>query len=151
MDRQAKADLMRETLQALVAGDRDKLQTLVTPDATYHVPGRNILSGDYQGVDGMLFFFHRITQLAGSEYHRDVEDSLVGETHAATLIHVTAHHDARTLDFRLVLVAKIEGGRVADLRGYYADQRDWDMFWSDQMLTGSPVPDFHPPRRPIEP
>jgi len=99
----------------------------------------------------MLFFFQRLVSLTEATYHRELIDTLVGEKHAGAMMHVTGRHGARHLDITLILVMEIEDNHVTDLRSYYCDQTVWDTFWSDQMLTGSPVPEFHPPKRPIEP
>jgi ketosteroid isomerase-like protein len=151
MSRHSNELLLQQTYKALIEGDREALDRLVTPDARIHVPGRNVVSGDYQGFDAMVFFFQRLVSLTDSTYHRELIDALIGEKHAAALVHVTGLHGARHLDINLILVMQIEGNHVVDLRGYYSDQAAWDAFWADQMLTGDKVPEFQPPKRPIDP
>lgn len=143
--------LLEKTYRALTEGDREELERLIAPDARIHIPGRNTVSGEYQGPEAMLVFFQRLASLTEATYHRELLDRLAGESHAAALVHVSSRHAGRVLDMRLVFVITIEGDRVTDLRSYFADQAAWDTFWSDQMLTGTPLPTFQPPRNPIDP
>ncbi|HEX5322166.1 MAG TPA: nuclear transport factor 2 family protein [Capsulimonadaceae bacterium] len=151
MSRQSNEVLLQKTYQALIDGDREGLERLLAPEAEIHIPGRNTVSGDYRGIDAMLFFFKRLTALTEATYQRELIDLLIGDNHAAALVHVTGRHGARALDLVLVFVMAIQSDRVSDLRAYYGDQLAWDSFWSDQMLTGSRAPEFKPPKRPIEP
>lgn len=151
MERHSNVELFEKTYRALINGDRQTLEQLVLPEARFHVPGRNIISGEYQGIDAALFFFNRLVSLTEESYRREQIDVLAGKTHVAAIIHVTARHGGRRLDLMVIFAEMIQDDRVAEMRAFISDQAAWDAFWSDQMLTATPTPDFQPPQTPIAP
>jgi ketosteroid isomerase-like protein len=49
-------DLVRRAYDAFSQGDIETLRQLFADDTIFHEPGRNPVSGDYQGIDQVLAF-----------------------------------------------------------------------------------------------
>ena len=83
MDRAEAAQLLRrlhEVQQALYAsGDEAPVRALLTDDVHWHVPGRNAIAGDYQGIDAVLAYFRRRRDLVDRTFRMHPGDVLVGD------------------------------------------------------------------------
>jgi ketosteroid isomerase-like protein len=66
-------ELLRQAFDAFAKGDVDTLRAQMDQDAVWHTPGRNLISGDYRGVEAILGFFAKIAELTGGTFRgRDV-------------------------------------------------------------------------------
>ena len=54
------AQLVRTGYEAFSRGDMDTLRSMMTGDATHHVPGSHQLSGDCKGIDAVLDYYRRL-------------------------------------------------------------------------------------------
>ena len=49
-------------------GDMDKLADLIAEDVRWHVPGKNLISGEYRGRDAIFGCFSKIFELSEGTY-----------------------------------------------------------------------------------
>jgi len=127
------AQVLRDFFAAFGAPDREKLATLVTEDLVWHFPGQSPISGDWQGLDGVLDGI-RATAMA-----------LGGGRNGFELLHVYAddttvvsvHRDYYTgddnhFDLRYVIYARMAGGRIAEVWEVPFDQAENDRYLAVQ-------------------
>jgi uncharacterized protein len=102
-----------EILRAFNEGDLATLRDSVTPDVTYVIPGRALVSGEFSGIDGVVGAFQRLRQLSGDTV--TVEPQLVvsyGDEVMFTA-RVTAEHGGRTMDVVNAYAFHFEDGKLA--------------------------------------
>ena len=58
---------LRDAYLAFAKGDIDTLQSIWSPDISWHTPGSNPLAGDYEGVPAVLGFLGRVLDAVGDE------------------------------------------------------------------------------------
>ena len=56
-------------------------------------------------------------------------DVAVGVDYVVAVQHATADHEGRHLDVTGCQLIRMEGGRIAEVRGHYSDQYAFDAFW----------------------
>ena len=123
-------ELFRRTYAAFTTGDMDALAEVVAEDVVWHTPGRNPLSGDYEGRDATLTSFAREFELSGGTYAVELHDVLADDDHTVALLRCTAQRDGKTLDMNYVLVFHISGGKITEAWELWTDQGVLDDFWS---------------------
>lgn len=118
--------------EGVLAGDLSRVAELSTPDLTLHVGGDHLIAGDYVGLDGVLAWIARTTEiLGGGQEHFAVIDVLGGTEHGAAYLRVTGERPGRaSLDNRTVHLHRIVDGRVAEVWFHNRDQSTVDAFWS---------------------
>ncbi len=85
------AQLVRKGYDAFTRGDMDTLRGLMAADATHHVPGTGILSGDFKGQDAILDMYRRLGEETEGTFRVELRQVLVdGRGHAVTLHRFTA-------------------------------------------------------------
>jgi ketosteroid isomerase-like protein len=123
-------EVFMRTYEAFTAGDLEVLAELFADDVVWHTPGRNQLSGDYQGRDATFASFAREFELSGGTYAVQLHDVLADDDHTVALLRCTAEHDGKTLDMNYVLVFHISGGKITEAWELWSDQGVLDEFWS---------------------
>jgi uncharacterized protein len=92
------AELVRRAYEAFQRGDLDALRDYVAPDIKYHVPGRNQVAGDFEGVDAVLDLFRRVAELSGGTYRVELHDILSNDEHVVALARQSASNAGKSLD-----------------------------------------------------
>ena len=59
----ANEQVVRDGYTAFSAGDMDALRDLMVPDMVHNVPGDNLISGDYKGIDNILGLYGKLFEL----------------------------------------------------------------------------------------
>jgi uncharacterized protein len=72
-------EVFMRTYGAFTAGDMEALAELFAEDVVWHTPGRNPLSGDYEGRDATFASFAREFELSGGTYAVEFHDVLAEE------------------------------------------------------------------------
>ena len=91
----------RHGFERFVGGDVAALLGLFAPDAVWHVPGENAMSGDYRGRDEIVAFLRRTAELTGGYLPRaTLPSGLRCETTAGPGIELPLFADAPRLDGR---------------------------------------------------
>ena len=124
------ASILRRFYTGLRDGDLHDVAGCVTPDIVLHVLGRNALSGDYQGAEGLRQFAEASRRLTAGHGRLELVDLLAGDAFTAALCRVTGEREGTLpLDNRTLHLARLEGGRIAEIWFHNYDQHRVDAFW----------------------
>ena len=116
------SSVLRRFYASLRDGDLQGVAACVTPEVVLHVPGRNALSGDYQGAEGL--------HLTSGHGPIELIDLLAGGAFTAALCRVTGEREGRLpLDNRTLHLARLDGERIAEIWFHNYDQHSVDAFW----------------------
>jgi hypothetical protein len=122
--------VLRALYEAFGRGDLAGVNCLFTPDATFHQPGRNPISGDYRGVAEILRLLRSLAERSGGTFRGSVHDVLGSGNHAVGLLRVTASRQDRQLDMAVVHVAHVSNGLITEVWVHPQDQYAVDAFWA---------------------
>ena len=123
-------ELLRQGYDAFAKGDMDALRDLFAEDVVWHVPGNNLLSGDYEGRDAVFGFFGKLLQETGGSFRQDVHDILANDTHGVALVEFHAERGGKTFDGRSVHVMHVDNGQLTEFWNFLEDTTEADEFWS---------------------
>jgi len=125
------AQLVRTGYEAFSRGDMDTLRSMMTGDATHHVPGSHQLSGDCKGIDAVLDYYRRLYEETGGTFKVELRNVLVdGRGHAVSMHHFTAQRGDKRVDEDGAIVFRIVGDKITDLDECVADIDRVNEFWS---------------------
>ncbi|MCI0436435.1 MAG: nuclear transport factor 2 family protein [Gemmatimonadetes bacterium] len=124
------AVIMRRTAAAFNAGDLSTLAGLIAEDVAWHLPGRSPFAGDFRGRDATFAMFGRLMEASAGTLRVDLQQVLGGDGAAINIDRITAQRSGRRLDMRLLLLARIENGRIVEAWDHFEDQYAWDAFWA---------------------
>ena len=125
------AELVRRAVERFSGGDPGGLLELFSPEAVWHVPGSNAMSGDYRGADEIGAFLRRTAELTGGTYRVELLWVVADDEHAVAVYRAQGERDdGRTLDIEQALLIELRGGLWADIRAQPLDQAAFDAFWS---------------------
>ncbi|ALV38426.1 nuclear transport factor 2 family protein [Streptomyces sp. CdTB01] len=125
------AQLVRKGYEAFSRGDMDTLRSLMTSDATHHVPGSHPLSGDCKGIDAILAYYVRLFEETGGTFKIELRNVLVdGRGHAIAMHHVNAQRGDKRMDEDGCIVFRIVGDKATDLDECVENLDRMDEFWS---------------------
>lgn len=123
-------DLLRNGYEAFAKGDLDTLRGFFAEDIVWHVPGNNMMSGDYKGHDAVFGFFGKLVQETGGNFRQEIHDVLANDTHGVALVNAHAERGAKTLDTHSVHVMHVEDGKITEFWNLIEDTTKADEFWS---------------------
>ncbi len=128
---QSSADLLRTGYEGFDSGDIAAVFAIFAEDITFHIPGRNPISGDYTGHEEVGGFFQTLAERSNGTFKIDVEDILDNGdgTVVALVTHVAQRNDAQ-LAMPGVHVWKVEDGKATSHQSFVADDHEADAFWS---------------------
>jgi uncharacterized protein len=123
-------ETVRRFYAAVSARDLGTAEACFAPDATWHMPGNNPIAGDHSGWPAIRDdFLARLGPLSGYTFRADLLDVAVGQEYIVAVQRATAAYQGRNLDVTGCQLMRVEGGRVAEVRGHYSDQCALDAFW----------------------
>jgi uncharacterized protein len=122
-------DLVRKGYAAFLGGDMTTLNDLLADDVVWHAPGRNQLSGTYQGKDEVFASFQKVFDLTGGTFTLDIHAVLADDEHAVVLARATGEREGRKLDDNTVQVFHISDGKVTEQWLHVGDAYASDEFW----------------------
>ena len=96
----------------------EMLQSLVTDDVIWSLPGTSLMSGEVHGVDGI---FMRAEVLDAFEVNVQVEYVLVGQNHVGLLLHNTGCKGGRVLDEHLTTIFILRGNKIHRMETLISD------------------------------
>jgi hypothetical protein len=126
----ANAELLRRAYDVFAEGDVPSVLETLSPDITWHVPGRSPLSGDYKGHDEVLGFFGKSLELSSGTLRVAVDEILADGERVVVLTTVSAQRNGRAWSAPEVHVWRVVDGQAVDFREYQGDQQSEDEFWS---------------------
>lgn len=125
------AMLVRKGYEAFIQGDMDTLRGLLSSDATHHVPGTGIISGDYKGQDAILGMYGRLGTETGGTFRVELRQIFVdGRGHAVSVHHGTGDRKGKHLDEDGGIVFRIVGDKITDLDECVPDLDAANDFWA---------------------
>lgn len=127
----ANEDLIRRGYDAFGRGDVGTLDELFADDVTWHSPGRNVLSGDYEGKQAVFELFGRVAELSGGTWRFEIHDVLADDEHAVALVKGYGERNGvRLEDHDQVHVLHLREGKVTEFWAASPDPYATDEFWS---------------------
>ena len=128
MSAQDDAELVRRGYEAFIAGDMEWLNEHLHENVVWHVPGHNLMSGDYGGREAVLVFFARSVQIALPEF--EIHDIVASDDHVVVLttIRWRRNDNGGTFEDRIGQVFHLEGGQVIEVWTMGEDLGGFDEF-----------------------
>jgi uncharacterized protein len=125
-------DVVREGFAAFGRGDMDALRNKFLADnVRWHLPGRNPLSGDYEGPEQVMQYFARILELTGGTLSIDLHDVLANDNHAVALYTIGGDRAGKQrLNDNQVLIFHLRDGKASEVWTQPTDQYATDEFFS---------------------
>jgi ketosteroid isomerase-like protein len=118
-------------------GDEAPVRAVLTEDVHWHVPGRNAIAGDYEGIDAVLAYFRRRRDLAGRTFRMHPGDVLTGAgDRVAVLTDGKATIDGTERRWSTVGLYELRGDRVAACWLLPLDPGAFDEIWSGGVTGG---------------
>jgi uncharacterized protein len=103
---------------ALSARNWQALRALLTDDATWTLPGDNLISGKVFGADDVV---GRARRIAGFGLTFTLERVLVSRDNIVLFFHNTASREGRVLDEHLATVCLLRDGKISTIETYLSD------------------------------
>jgi ketosteroid isomerase-like protein len=120
--RQAMRELVSMFADALCAGDRERIDSLVSADALYQVPGRSSVAGIHDGRDTVVSVLCTEAP-AGTTIDRvEVTELLVDGERGLLVIAVRGHGRHGPFDYETALHLHTNGEQVIAITEYSGDQ-----------------------------
>jgi uncharacterized protein len=128
MSAQQDAELVRRGYEAFIAGDMEWLNEHLHENVVWHVPGSNLMSGDYRGREDVLAFFAKSVQIALPEF--EIHDIVASDDHVVGLSTVRWRRNDtnETFEDRIGQVFHLEGGHVLEVWTMGEDLAGFDRF-----------------------
>ncbi|GAB2843698.1 nuclear transport factor 2 family protein [Streptomyces deserti] len=125
------AALVRKGYEAFSRGDMDTVRSLLAADATHHVPGTHILSGDFKGQDAVIDMYRRLFEETNGTFAVELRNVLVdGRGHAVAVHRFTAERQGKRIEENGGIVFRIVGDKMTDLDECVEDIEKANDFWS---------------------
>ena len=121
---------LRSGYEAFTRGDINAVFALWADDIKFHVPGKNPLSGDYNGKEQVGGFLTKLMELSGGTFSLEVHDVLANDEHAAGLVKLRAERNGKTLNANDVHVWHVSDGLFTEFWSHLDDLYIFDEFWS---------------------
>ena len=127
---------LKNAHEAFQKGDLDALFGLMAPDITWHMPGVNVLAGDFVGREAIMGSFAAL-QANVDAYWAWPLDYFGSDDHVVLVALVRARKGERTLETKECLLWRVDAdGKLAEVWHMALDEKAWDAF-------------FSPPRAPL--
>ena len=124
-------ELIRRFHEAQRTPDPSVLMDLLADNVVWHLPGKNLLSRDYDGKAEVADFWARARELSGGTVRTDLLDVLASDDYAIALVRVHAEREGRSLGGQFqAFTYRIEGGKIAEFWFMVEDRYAVDAFWS---------------------
>jgi len=113
----------RRTVDAFRAGDLETLRTLFVEDVVWHVPGRHALAGEIRGLDELVAWLKRVTELGFTIREHDVFGN---DEHVCALSYMGARRPGVDVETRVTSVFHFHAGRQVERWMYPEDMAAWE-------------------------
>jgi uncharacterized protein len=130
MPEHPNVDVFKQVYAAFTTGGMNRLAELIALDVVWHVPGTNLISGNYKSRDAIFGCFSRMFEMTNGSYKPQIHDILANDEHTVALLHATARRGDRTLDQDYAFIMHIRDGQVAELWEAWTEGPAWNDFWS---------------------
>ena len=123
-------ELLRRGYAAYGSGDMDTINELFADNVVWHVAGRNLISGDYDGKEQVFGFFGKIQELSEGTSKVEVHDLLANDEHGVAVVTESATRGGRQHRGNATHVFHLRDGQVTEFWDAQTDQYAVDDFWS---------------------
>lgn len=121
---------LKSAHEAFQKGDLDALFSILAEDCVWHMPGDNVLSGDFRGRAQIMESFGRLQQNVDSYWAYPL-DYFGSDDHVVLVAHVRATRGDKTLEVGEVLLWRVnDEGRLAEVWHVALDHKKWDEFFT---------------------
>lgn len=123
--------IARQYADAMTAKDFATVTSLFADDVVWHQPGHHRLSGTYRGRAAVIEAIG--AQMAATEGTLDIAitgEPMINDVLAAFPVHFSAKRDGAQMSMDGVDVLRVEGGKIAEVWLFSADQQAEDAFWN---------------------
>jgi ketosteroid isomerase-like protein len=124
------AEVARKASEALAKGDVQGFLAFHTEDIKMHVPGRNRLSGTYEGKDQFGKLFQQQFEMLDEPPNIDVHDIVANDDHAVVLVKQTFTRGGKSLSVDAIVLLHVKDGKIAEAWLHPGDQYAADEFWA---------------------
>jgi ketosteroid isomerase-like protein len=124
------AELAKKAGDKLAAGDIQGFLQFHSDDVVMHVPGRNPLSGDYEGKDAFGKLFQQQFEILDGPPQIEFHDILAGDDHVAVLAKQTFTRGGKSFSTPAVVLLHLKDGKITEAWLHPLDQYGADEFWS---------------------
>jgi len=119
--------VIRTAYEAFSAGDMETMAGLFANDAVWHVPGRNKVAGDYEGVDAILGYYGDLDEAMGGTFRIDeIHDILANDQHVVSMHRSSAEKDGVSHTFNEVFVFHVSNGKITEAWEQTSDLYEYD-------------------------
>lgn len=117
------ATAYRRAADAFRARDFDAIRSLVAEDVVWHVPGRHSMAGEIRGLDELVAWFGRLSDLGFTLREHDVFGN---DEHVCALSYMGARRPGIVIEIRVTSVFHFRAGRQVERWIYPDDAEAWD-------------------------
>jgi len=121
--------LVHQCLQAVNGSDTETLRALWADDIVWHVKGKSPWQGEITGPDAIFEYLAQLGEMGAGDYNVEVEDVMIGDERAAISLTVKASIAGRSLEARMILLARIAGRRIHEIITIPIDADRVESFW----------------------
>jgi uncharacterized protein len=130
VDEHPNAALLRRAFKAFADRDSQTLREVWADDFVFHYPGRNQLSGDYEGAEAVVGLFGKIGQLTGGTFRSVPFAFLPGPDYVAILTRASGEIDGKRLEDEVFIqITRVKDGKIAETWIYAWDTQELDDYW----------------------
>lgn len=123
------AHMLYAAHKAFQNGDVETLFANIAPDATWHMPGDNVLAGDYVGHAEIMRNFAMLQQ-AVDAYWAHPLDYYGSDDHVTLIAEVRARRGDKSLATKEAMTWRIEHGKLKECWHICLEPDKWDAFFS---------------------
>ncbi len=111
------------TVDAFRAGDLDTVRSLVAGDVVWHVPGRHPMAGEIRGLDELIAWLARVSELGFTIREHDVFGN---DEHVCALSYMGARRPGVDFETRVTSVFHFRAGKQVERWMYPEDVAAWE-------------------------
>lgn len=117
------ATAYRKTAEAFRARDFDAIGSLVAEDVVWHVPGRHSMAGEIRGLDELVAWLGRLSELGFTLREHDVFGN---DEHVCALSYMGARRPGVVIEIPVTSVFHYRAGRQVERWIYPGDDAAWE-------------------------
>lgn len=123
--------VIRSAVAAFQQGNLDEFLGYLSDDLMVHVPGSNLITGDYKSKQDFVDrFVGTVMSLTGGQFRPEIHDVLGNDEHVTGIYTFTATRDGKTLEWPHVNVYHVADGKITEVFWVPANFEAWNAFWS---------------------
>jgi ketosteroid isomerase-like protein len=124
-----KIGIVRKGYAAFNAADISTLVSMMSHDVIQHVPGTSKLAGDYKGIDAVLSYYAKLSEVSGGTFRAHLIDvHSDGHGHVVATHQTSATRNGVTRVSRGSLLFTFLGEKVTDVLQLHGDLEGDDAF-----------------------